>query len=46
MGRKAHQAKSWQMYSLFQKALFVTDIDRREEISAVTTKGSSNFSTV
>ena len=30
----------------FQKALFVTDIDHREEISAVTTKGSSNFSTV
>ena len=30
----------------FQKALFVTDIDHTEEISAVTTKGSSNFSTV
>ena len=30
----------------FQKALFVTDIDRTEEISAVTTKGSSNFSTL
>ena len=30
----------------FQKALFITDIDRTEEISAVTTTGSSNFSTV
>ena len=30
----------------FQKAFFVTDIDRTEEISAVTTTGSSNFSTV
>ena len=30
----------------FQKAIFVTDIDRTEEISAVTTTGSSNFSTV
>ena len=41
MGRKAHQAKLWQM-----QMYFVTDIDCREEISAVTTKGSSNFSTV
>ena len=30
----------------FQKALFVTDIDRAEKIDAVTTTGSSNFSTV
>ena len=30
----------------FQKAIFVTDIDRTEDISAVTTTGSSSFSTV
>ena len=30
----------------FQKAIFVTDIDRTDTISAVTTKGSANFSTV
>ena len=30
----------------FQKAIYVTDIERTDKIEAVTTKGSANFSTV
>ena len=43
--RRAKQS-SGKCVHFFQKALFVTDIDSSEEILAVTTKGSSNFSTV